>query len=140
VVGGEPLARTEAIKKIWDYIKSNGLQDAENKRAINADDKLRKVFGKPQVTMFELAGIVGKHLPDSLCGEASRVGCAALLRTMDGGRRCPRPCAGPGRARVPRRPPPAALAGPASAALSFGCAAGGGADAASPRAGGRGAE
>lgn len=62
VVGSEPLARTEVIKKIWDYIKANGLQDAKDKRAINADDKLKKVFGKPQVTMFELAGIVGKHL------------------------------------------------------------------------------
>lgn len=62
VVGSEPLARTEVIKKIWDYIKANGLQDAKNKRAINADAKLEKVFGKPQVTMFELAGIVGKHL------------------------------------------------------------------------------
>lgn len=62
VVGTEPLARTEVIKKLWDYIKANGLQDAKDKRAINADEKLQKVFGKPQVTMFELAGIVGKHL------------------------------------------------------------------------------
>ena len=62
VVGSEPLARTEVIKKLWDYIKAQGLQDAKDKRAINADDKLRAVFGKPQVTMFELAGIVGKHL------------------------------------------------------------------------------
>jgi DNA topoisomerase-3 len=62
VVGSEPLARTEVIKKIWDYIKAKGLQDAKDKRSINADEKLRPVFGKPQVTMFELAGIVGKHL------------------------------------------------------------------------------
>jgi DNA topoisomerase-3 len=62
VIGSEPVARTEVIKKIWDYIKAQGLQDSVNKRAINADDKLRPVFGKPQVTMFELAGIVGKHL------------------------------------------------------------------------------
>jgi DNA topoisomerase-3 len=62
VIGPEAVARTEVIKKLWDYIKANGLQDATNKRAINADDKLRAVFGKPQVTMFELAGIVGKHL------------------------------------------------------------------------------
>jgi DNA topoisomerase III len=62
VIGAEPVARTQVIKKIWDYIKANGLQDAENKRAINADDKLLPVFGKPQVTMFELAGIVGRHL------------------------------------------------------------------------------
>ncbi len=62
VIGDGLVARTEVIKKLWDYIKANGLQDAANKRAINADDKLAKVFGKPQVTMFELAGIVGKHL------------------------------------------------------------------------------
>ncbi len=62
VVGPEPVARTQVIKKLWDYIKAHGLQDATNKRAINADEKLRAVFGKPQVTMFELAGIVGRHL------------------------------------------------------------------------------
>jgi len=62
VIGAEPVARTEVIKKLWDYIKANGLQDATNKRAINADAKLLPVFGKPQVTMFELAGVVGKHL------------------------------------------------------------------------------
>jgi DNA topoisomerase-3 len=62
VIGQEPVARTEVIKKLWDYIRTQGLQDATNKRAINADDKLLAVFGKPQVTMFELAGIVGKHL------------------------------------------------------------------------------
>jgi DNA topoisomerase-3 len=62
VVGNAPLARTEVIKKLWDYIKAHGLQDANNKRAINADAVLRPIFGKDQVTMFELAGIVGKHL------------------------------------------------------------------------------
>ncbi|TPG24838.1 DNA topoisomerase III [Variovorax guangxiensis] len=62
VIGAEPVARTEVIKKLWDYIKANGLQDAANRRAINADAKLKPVFGKDQVTMFELAGIVGKHL------------------------------------------------------------------------------
>jgi DNA topoisomerase-3 len=62
VIGAEPVARTQVIKKLWDYIKANGLQDAANKRAINADAKLLAVFGKPQVTMFELAGIAGKHL------------------------------------------------------------------------------
>lgn len=62
VIGAEPVARTQVIKKLWDYIKAEGLQDATNKRAINADAKLLPVFGKPQVTMFELAGIVGKHL------------------------------------------------------------------------------
>ena len=62
VIGTEPVARPQVIKKLWDYIKDQGLQDAANKRAINADAKLLAVFGKPQVTMFELAGIVGKHL------------------------------------------------------------------------------
>ena len=62
VIGAEPVARTQVIKKLWDYIKAEKLQDAANKRAINADAKLLPVFGKAQVTMFELAGIVGKHL------------------------------------------------------------------------------
>jgi DNA topoisomerase-3 len=62
VIGSEAVARPQVIKKLWDYIKANNLQDATNKRAINADAKLLAVFGKPQVTMFELAGIVGKHL------------------------------------------------------------------------------
>ncbi|MDQ3058981.1 MAG: DNA topoisomerase III [Pseudomonadota bacterium] len=62
VIGAEPVARAQVIKKLWDYIKAEGLQDAANKRAINADAKLLAVFGRPQVTMFELAGIVGKHL------------------------------------------------------------------------------
>lgn len=62
VIGAEAVARPQVIKKLWDYIKANNLQDTANKRAINADAKLLAVFGKPQVTMFELAGIVGKHL------------------------------------------------------------------------------
>ncbi len=62
VIGDGKVARTEVIKKLWDYIKANNLQDATNKRAINADAKLKAVFGKDQVTMFELAGIVGKHV------------------------------------------------------------------------------
>jgi DNA topoisomerase-3 len=62
VIGAEAVARTQVIKKLWDYIKAENLQDASNKRNINADAKLLAVFGKPQVTMFELAGIVGKHL------------------------------------------------------------------------------
>jgi DNA topoisomerase-3 len=62
VIGNEPVARTQVIKKLWDYIKANGLQDTTNKRAINADALLLPVFGRPQVTMFELAGIVGKHV------------------------------------------------------------------------------
>ncbi|MEI7516518.1 MAG: DNA topoisomerase, partial [Betaproteobacteria bacterium] len=62
VIGNTPVARTEVIRLLWDYIKAQGLQDPANKRAINADAKLLAVFGKPQVNMFELAGIVGKHL------------------------------------------------------------------------------
>jgi DNA topoisomerase-3 len=62
VIGPEPVARPQVIKRLWDYIKANGLQDGANKRNINADAKLLAVFGKPQVSMFELAGIVGKHL------------------------------------------------------------------------------
>jgi len=63
VVGSKPLPRTEVIKKIWDYIKKNGLQDSKNKRMINADDKLKPIFdGKNQVSMFELAKVVSKHV------------------------------------------------------------------------------
>ncbi len=62
VIGPEAVSRPQVVKKLWDYIKANNLQDATNKRNINADAKLLAVFGKPQVTMFELAGIVGKHL------------------------------------------------------------------------------
>jgi upstream activation factor subunit UAF30 len=63
VVGSKPLPRTQIIKKIWDYIKKNGLQDKKNRRMINADDKLKTVFGgKGQISMFELAKIVNKHV------------------------------------------------------------------------------
>jgi hypothetical protein len=50
------------ISKLWVYIKANKLQDATNKRMINADAKLKEVFGKPQVSMFEMAGLIGKHV------------------------------------------------------------------------------
>lgn len=62
VVGAKPLARTEVIKKMWDYIKANKLQDQVNKRMVNADAKLKEVFGKAKVSMFEMAGLIGKHL------------------------------------------------------------------------------
>ncbi len=62
VIGGTPCPRTEVVKKLWTYIKKHGLQDKVNKRNINADDKLKAIFGKSQVTMFELAGLIGKHL------------------------------------------------------------------------------
>ena len=63
VVGGMPMPRTEVTKKIWDYIKKNKLQDAVNKRLINADEKLRAVFGgKSKVSMFEMTKLVSNHL------------------------------------------------------------------------------
>jgi len=62
VVGANPLPRTEVVSKLWEYIKKHKLQDATNKRNINSDDKLKAVFGKAQVTMFEMAGLIGKHL------------------------------------------------------------------------------
>jgi chromatin remodeling complex protein RSC6 len=62
VVGKDALPRTEATKKLWDYIKKNGLQDKKNKRNINADAKLKPIFKKDQVSMFEMAALVSKHL------------------------------------------------------------------------------
>ena len=62
VIGAEPVARTEVMKKLWDYIKAHNLQDPKDKRVIRADDKLRAVFGADSVGMMQLAGIAGKHL------------------------------------------------------------------------------
>ena len=63
VVGSMPIPRTEVTKKIWDYIKKNKLQDSINRRLINADEKLRAVFGgKRQVSMFEMTKLVSNHL------------------------------------------------------------------------------
>jgi len=62
VVGAKPLPRTEVTKKLWEYIKKNNLQDASNKRMINADEKLRAVFGKAQVSMFDMTKIISQHL------------------------------------------------------------------------------
>lgn len=63
VVGNKPLPRTEVVKKLWAYIRKNNLQDAKEKRQINADDKLKAVFGgKKQVSMFEMTKLVNKHL------------------------------------------------------------------------------
>ena len=63
IVGSAPLPRTEVVKKMWVYIKKNGLQDAKNKRNINADDKLKPVFGgKAQVNMFEMTKLISGHL------------------------------------------------------------------------------
>ena len=62
IVGANPLPRTELTKKLWAYIKRNGLQDKKNKRMINADDKLRPIFKTGQVSMFKMTALVSKHV------------------------------------------------------------------------------
>lgn len=62
IVGASPLPRTQIVKKMWDYIKKHNLQDAKNRRNINADDKLKPIFGKATVSMFEMTKLVSKHL------------------------------------------------------------------------------
>ena len=63
IVGDKPIPRTEVVKKLWAYIKKNNLQDAKERRMINADDKLKAVFGgKKQVSMFEMTKLVNKQL------------------------------------------------------------------------------
>ena len=62
VIGNKPMPRTEVVKKIWEYIKKNNLQDKKNRRMINADAKLKPVFGKDQISMFELAKVMNKHI------------------------------------------------------------------------------
>jgi len=63
IVGAKPLPRTEVVKKLWAYIKKNNLQDAKERRNINADDKLKAVFsGKRTVSMFEMTKLVNQHL------------------------------------------------------------------------------
>ena len=62
VIGNKGMPRTEIVKKIWDYIKKNNLQDKKNRRMINADAKLKPIFGKDQISMFELAKVVNKHV------------------------------------------------------------------------------
>ncbi|HUC80789.1 MAG TPA: SWIB/MDM2 domain-containing protein [Flavisolibacter sp.] len=62
VVGNKPLPRTEIVKKVWDYIKKNGLQDKTNKRMINSDAKTKPLFGKAQISMFDLAKIVNNNI------------------------------------------------------------------------------
>ena len=63
VIGSKPMPRTEVAKRLWQYIKKNGLQDSKNKRNINADANLKAVFaGKSTVSMFEMTKLVGKHL------------------------------------------------------------------------------
>lgn len=66
VVGAEPKPRTEVTKKLWEYIKKNDLQDAKNRRMINADANLRPVFdGKSQVSMFEMTKLVNGHMSEA---------------------------------------------------------------------------
>jgi upstream activation factor subunit UAF30 len=62
IVGKGPMPRSEVVKNLWVYIKKNNLQDPKNKRNINADDNLKKIFGKPTVNMFEMTKLVSKHL------------------------------------------------------------------------------
>jgi chromatin remodeling complex protein RSC6 len=62
VIGSKPMPRTEVTKKLWEYIKAKKLQDATNKRQINADAALKEVFGQSSVSMFEMTKLVGKHL------------------------------------------------------------------------------
>ncbi len=62
IVGSKALPRTEVVKKLWAYIKKNDLQDKKNRRNINADAKLKPIFGKAQVSMFEMTKLVSKHL------------------------------------------------------------------------------
>jgi len=62
VIGNKGMPRTEIVKKIWEYIKKNNLQDKKNRRMLNADAKLKPIFGKDQISMFELAKVVNKHV------------------------------------------------------------------------------
>jgi chromatin remodeling complex protein RSC6 len=89
VVGAAPLPRTEVVSKLWTYIKKHKLQDAANKRNINADDKLKAVFGKAQVSMFEMAGLIGMArgpltLLTDVEEDQRRVGLEALAQGLDG--------------------------------------------------------
>lgn len=62
IIGSKPMPRTEVTKKVWEYIKAHKLQDAANKRNINADAKLKEIFKKPQVSMFEMTKLISGHL------------------------------------------------------------------------------
>ncbi|MBI3315664.1 MAG: SWIB/MDM2 domain-containing protein [Candidatus Omnitrophica bacterium] len=62
VVGSKPLPRTQVVKKLWEYIKKNDLQDKKNRRNVNADANLKPIFGKSQVSMFEMTKLISKHL------------------------------------------------------------------------------
>jgi hypothetical protein len=89
VVGAGTITRGEVVSKIWDYIKKNQLQDPANKREINADDKLQKVFdGKPRVNMFEMNKYLSKHLSCRACARrpaVKRWAASALEPLLPGG-------------------------------------------------------
>ncbi|HEV7252770.1 MAG TPA: SWIB/MDM2 domain-containing protein [Mesorhizobium sp.] len=65
VVGAEPIPRSEVISRVWTYIKDNKLQDAKDGRQINADDKLKPIFGKDQISMFEMNKRISEHLSNA---------------------------------------------------------------------------
>jgi chromatin remodeling complex protein RSC6 len=62
IIGGEPMPRTEVMRKLWDYIRGHNLQDPENRTFIKADEKLRDIFGKDRVNMFEMTKLVFQHV------------------------------------------------------------------------------
>lgn len=62
IVGAEPLTRADLTKRVWDYIKSHNLQDAQDRRQINADDQLKQVLGKDKVSMFEMTKLINQHV------------------------------------------------------------------------------
>ena len=62
IVGKGPMPRSEVVKKLWVYIKANNLQDTKDKRTINNDENLKKIFGTPSVNMMKMAGFISKHL------------------------------------------------------------------------------
>ena len=64
IVGDKPLPRTDVVKKVWEYIKKHNLQDAAQKRVINADAKLKEIFGKAKADMFEMTRLINSHLKD----------------------------------------------------------------------------
>src|SRR6267142_2480773 len=83
VIGGSPMPRTEVTKKLWAYIKRNGLQDSKSRRNINADDKLQDVFGgKKQVSMFEMTKLVSRHLKSASPAEPGYPGRRMPFRAV----------------------------------------------------------
>jgi chromatin remodeling complex protein RSC6 len=71
-----PMTRADAVKKLWDYIKEHNLQNPENRREILADDKLRPLFGKAKITMFEVGKVLNNHLQDGSTGKPGKKSAA----------------------------------------------------------------